>query len=340
MVEYGPRWIHQPHVDYGETIVQVSVGSGQIRKVFKVHKKLLCAVSDYFTEALNGLSSADNQEIESASIFLEEEEPCTFEVFQRWVYSGKVEQASSYAGGDDLHEDQFWLRVYLLSVFLKVRAVQVIAFERFETVFPCKKPIVLPSKEFIRELYKYQWGRSKWALQAYVARHSAYWMLRDMRKADKWKSLLASNLCYGMDVSICFSKLLPMLAREPESFDFEHPAHSRGEFAIEYNLNLQALRKEANDRMRAMECDVTIRPQLGMFWFFDKFPSNADFEPETLIDSQSQNDQMPTVPSPRHDTQEDQASLAVLVRPRKRIRTSLNSIDSTVVDHTIEEESL
>jgi hypothetical protein len=58
------------------------------------------------------------------------------------------------------------------------------------------------------------------------------------------------------------------------------------------------------------------------------------------MDSQSQNDQTPTVPSPRRETQNDQACLPVIVRPRKRIRTSLNTIDSTVVDRTIEEESL
>lgn len=69
------------------------------------------------------------------------------------------------------------------------------------------------------------------------------------------------------------------------------------------------------------------------------FLSNVDVKPETIIDSQSQNDQIPPISNSRHDTLDDQASLAVLVRPRKRIRTSLNSTDSTVVDHTIEEES-
>ena len=70
------------------------------------------------------------------------------------------------------------------------------------------------------------------------------------------------------------------------------------------------------------------------------FLSNVDVKAETIIDSQSQGDQIPPISSPSHDTQDDQASLPVLVRPRKRIRTSLKSIDSTVVDHTIEEESL
>jgi hypothetical protein len=256
-------------VDYGETIVQVRVGSGPIRKVFKVHKNLLCAVSDYFKEILIGSSCTDSQDIKFASGVLDCEKPCTFEVFQRWMYSGKVDKASSYAGGDNLHEDHFWLNVYLLSVVLKVRAVQVIVFERFETVFPCEKPIFLPSKEFIDELWF--WEEETMALRAYVAKHSAYWMLRAPENAEKWTKLLASDHSYGMDTLLWISKLLPLQARAPELFDLEHPAYSRGEFAIEYDLDLQALRNEANDRMRAMECDGTIRPQLGMFRSFDKF---------------------------------------------------------------------
>ena len=336
MVQYGPRWIYQPRVDYGETIIKVIVSSGDDQKTFSVHKNLLSAVSEYFEAKLNCPSPTNSQERTFALEY--EEYPCIFEVLQCWFYSGMVDKASSYAGGDDLHEDHFWLRVYQLSHSLKVRAVQVIAFERFETVFPCKKPIIIPSKEFIEELY--DWGKLTRALQVYVARHSAYWMLRTPRKAEKWTMLLESDQRYGMDTLMWISKLLPLQARDPETFDRQHPAYSRGEFAIEYNLDLQALRKEAIDRMRATECDVTIRPQLGMFWIFNKFPNDVDFVPETVIDSQSQNDQMTTAPTPRRGRQDDQASLPVLVRPRKRIRTSLKSIDSTVVDHTIEEESL
>ena len=250
-------------MNYGETIVKVLVGSGDNQKIFPVHKNLLCAASEYLESDLNCRSYLGSQEMTLTLEYLENTDHCTFEVIQRWVYSGTVDNASSYAGGDDLHEDQFWLDVYLLADYLEVRAIQVIAFERFETVFPCKKPIVLPSKEFIQKLYK--WGTSKKALQAYVAKHSAYWMLRDPKNAERWTKLLASYRSYGKDTLVWISKLLPMQAREPENFDFEHPAHSRGEFAIEYNLNLQVLRKEANDRMRALESAVTRRPELGMF---------------------------------------------------------------------------
>ena len=250
-------------MNYGETIVKVLVGSGDNQKIFSVHKNLLCAASEYLESDLNCRSYLGSQEMTLTLEYLENTDHCTFEVIQRWIYSGTVDNASSYAGGDDLYEDQFWLDVYLLADYLEVRAIQVIAFERFETVFPCEKPIVLPSKEFIKKLYKR--GRSTKALQAYIARHSAYWMLRTPRKADKWKTLLASNPCYGMDVSMCFSELLPLQARDPEILDREHPAYSRGTFAVYYNLNLQALRKEANDRMRATEYNVTKGPQLGMF---------------------------------------------------------------------------
>lgn len=167
---------------------------------------------------------------------------------------------------------------------------------------------------------------------------SAYWMLRSLKKAEKWTTLLEVDERYGMDTLKWISKLLPMQAREPESFNRQHPAYSRGQFAIEYNLDLQTLRKEANDRMRATKCDVTRRPQLGMLC--NPFLCNADFKAETVIDSQSQDDQISPISSPRHGKQNDQVPVPDINRPRKRIRTSLKTIDSTVVDHTIEEESL
>ena len=323
-------------MNYGETIVKVLVGIDDEQKIFPVHKNLLCAVSELFEQQLNCPWFTCSREMTFAPNYLRYENPCTFEVLQRWIYSGKVDNVSSYAGGDDLHEDEFWLGVYLLSEHLKVRAVQVIAFERFETVLPCKKPIVLPSMGFIEKLYDN--GESAKALQVYVSRHSAYWMLRSLKKAEKWTTLLEVDERYGMDTLKWISKLLPMQAREPESFNRQHPAYSRGQFAIEYNLDLQTLRKEANDRMRATKCDVTRRPQLGMLC--NPFLCNADFKAETVIDSQSQDDQISPISSPRHGKQNDQVPVPDINRPRKRIRTSLKTIDSTVVDHTIEEESL
>lgn len=93
-----------------------------------------------------------------------------------------MDQADSYNDCGDLQEDQFWLRVYHLTDSLTVRAVQVIAFERFETVFPYTKPIVLPSQAFIKELY--QKKASPKALQDYIASHTAYCMLFVPGKAE------------------------------------------------------------------------------------------------------------------------------------------------------------
>lgn len=260
MVEFGPRWIYQPKCDYGQTVIKVVVGTGDGEKTFTVHKNLLCAASDYFERELNCPSFTESQEMK---VTLEEDIPSTFEVLQRWVYSGKVDDSRSYTGGDDLHEDHFWLRVYQLADFLGVRAVQVIAFERFETVFPCTKPIVLPSKEFIKELYETK--ASPKALQVYVAGHTAYWMLRVSKKAEKWAALLASQPYYGMDTATVLAKLLPLQTLHPEGFPRAHPAHRRGSFAVDSGLDLDGLRRDANARIMLAEQDVAERPALGTF---------------------------------------------------------------------------
>jgi hypothetical protein len=149
--------------------------------------------------------------------------------------------------------------VYQLADFLRIRAVQVIVFERFETVFPHTRPIVIPSTPFIKELSK---EASPVALRVYVARHSAYWILQAAKKANKWTALVESEPGYGMDTAKWMTKLLPLLQTDPENFKLQHPAYSRGGFALKYGLNLKTPRAEANERVmnaRAADRDA-MRP--------------------------------------------------------------------------------
>ena len=64
----------------------VSVIVGEEKRVFSVHKRLLCSVSDYFDAALNGnFKEAAEQKIE-----LLEDDPLVFERFQLWLYTKTV----------------------------------------------------------------------------------------------------------------------------------------------------------------------------------------------------------------------------------------------------------
>jgi len=64
----------------------VSIVVGAEKRLFAIHKGLLCSVSDYFRAALDGnFKEAEEQKIE-----LLEDDPKVVARFQLWLYSGKV----------------------------------------------------------------------------------------------------------------------------------------------------------------------------------------------------------------------------------------------------------
>ncbi|MCJ1415788.1 hypothetical protein MMC32_002121 [Xylographa parallela] len=67
-----------------DTIVTVIVG--EKKRVFKIHKNLLCSSSEFFKAALDGKF----KEAEEREINLAEEDPQTFERVVFWMYSGSL----------------------------------------------------------------------------------------------------------------------------------------------------------------------------------------------------------------------------------------------------------
>lgn len=51
----------------------------------------------------------------------------------------------------------------------------------------------------------------------------------------------------------------------PGTFSHAHPVHRRGAFAVNYGLDLDNFRQEANDHVMPAEQDVDPRPALGTF---------------------------------------------------------------------------
>lgn len=62
------------------------VGQGSSQKLFLVHKDLVTRHSDFFSAAL----SKDWKENKTRSVTLEEDDPATFEIFSRFLYSGQI----------------------------------------------------------------------------------------------------------------------------------------------------------------------------------------------------------------------------------------------------------
>jgi hypothetical protein len=67
--------------ELGTEIVQLVVGSD--RKIFSVHKKLLCSVSEFFDKALNGSFA----EASSNRMELPEDTPSILSMFTSWLYT-------------------------------------------------------------------------------------------------------------------------------------------------------------------------------------------------------------------------------------------------------------
>ncbi|MCJ1243470.1 hypothetical protein MMC30_000667 [Trapelia coarctata] len=86
---------------------------GKKKRVFKMHKGLLCSVSDYFTAALEGaFKEASEQKIE-----FPEDPPWFFERFHHWLYSEQV-----LDGGESLSVLDFD-RLETVHVFAESRCI-------------------------------------------------------------------------------------------------------------------------------------------------------------------------------------------------------------------------
>ena len=89
-----------------DTIVTVIVG--EKKRVFKIHKNLLCSSSEFFKATLDGKF----KEAEEREINLEEEDPQTFERVVLWIYSGSLlekNETSTTLGYADL------LKIYVFA---------------------------------------------------------------------------------------------------------------------------------------------------------------------------------------------------------------------------------
>ncbi|KAL9631441.1 MAG: hypothetical protein Q9164_005892 [Protoblastenia rupestris] len=76
-----------------DTIFHVKIGPRKV--AFEIHKGLLCHQSGYFNGALTG----SFREALDGEVLLEDEEPELFQLFNEWIYSGRIPQDLSSPGG-------------------------------------------------------------------------------------------------------------------------------------------------------------------------------------------------------------------------------------------------
>jgi len=254
VLENGPRWILPPKVAHGHEVVSIVVGSSS-PKTFAIHKNLVVAASTFFDAALNG----SFKEGRDQKITLPEDDSEAFQVFYDWLYTGKISTEDS-THTSSLYPDHFWLKVYRMADRLMIKGLQVIAYERFQTILPATAPI-LPSKEFIIDLFEDSEGTSPIALEMYVVSHVAYHIKKTsvdgwapFELQDKWTQFLRVNERLGMEIAV-------RLATGGSC----HPADSPS-FPEEGGLGITQLRKDA--RMLSGQDSSTVSagksaPKLG-----------------------------------------------------------------------------
>jgi len=114
----------------------VDIKVGPEKRLFKLHKQLLCDASPYFEAALNGQFKESNDQ----TIEMQDEAVSMFERFQLWIYSGNIR------GIRETLKDISWEILVKLYIFGEARqmpllqnhAVQSLIFKSHnENLIPC-----------------------------------------------------------------------------------------------------------------------------------------------------------------------------------------------------------
>jgi hypothetical protein len=209
-----------PATTHGTKIVNVHVGSGSIMQIYSIHKSLLCVASDYFIGALAG----NFEESSTQVLELKHDCPIAFEVLYQWLYSGAIHHASFYTRSR-ITDDVLWLRVYKLANASLVDKLQEVAYSRLRDMFNMRSKVV-PSLQFIEELYQHEEKEVHEHVKDYIVAHTAFWIHEDNQgEWQEWKEVLEKKSRFGVAVAVHLAKL--------HSSDFDgcrsHPAGDWGE---------------------------------------------------------------------------------------------------------------
>jgi hypothetical protein len=190
-----------PARQHGSSIVTVTVGTGLKIKTFRVHKNLLCAVSEYFQNALQ----KDFKEQSEGKVELTDQCPHAFATLYHYIYSGEVLDAEFYTEAL-VAEDVHWLRTLKLADYVGINALVVEAYDRLKELFSSgKRASKLPTLTFIKELYD---DFPQVPIQRYIVAHTVYWIANDSSTDWKdWKERFEIKADYGMDVAIHYAKI-------------------------------------------------------------------------------------------------------------------------------------
>jgi hypothetical protein len=184
-----------PARQHGSEIVTVTVGMEPSTQSFRVHKDLLCAVSDYFS---NSFQKSFKESVD-AKVELPEQCPYAFTVLYHYVYCGQVFNAEYYSE-NLVPADALWLRALKLADYTGVQPLAVAAYEKLRAMFSSYQ-CTTPTLTFIDELYD---DISPAFLQRYMAGHAVSCIGPNQHFGNSvdWAQLFESTPQFAVDFAV------------------------------------------------------------------------------------------------------------------------------------------
>ncbi|KAM0799296.1 hypothetical protein BDR22DRAFT_856065 [Usnea florida] len=111
LLEGQEKAAYKPNLNAFDTIVQIKVGPQ--KRLFNMHKRLLCNTSAFFEAALNG----NFKESKTQTIEMAEDDADVFHCFQYWAYTGVIDREPRD------HSEISWRTLIDLYIFAEVRCI-------------------------------------------------------------------------------------------------------------------------------------------------------------------------------------------------------------------------
>ena len=175
--------------DHGTDIVSIEVGHDQTKRVFKVHKAVLCKASPFFAKAL----STGFKEEHTGVLKLPDHDAISFSVLYHYLYSGDVRDANHYTK-NRIPDDVLWLRTFKLADATMLHSLLKISCDRLREFFN-NNTVVAPSVLCAYELYNTDYPQPK--LIEYIIAHSAWWIRAQAADWKPWVKLIESVKPFG-----------------------------------------------------------------------------------------------------------------------------------------------